>query len=63
MLCLQIAVRSPLYDQVAANKYTVGQGLKPHVDLALQVLLCHAKNHGCVLHQSCSLIDSLEIQS
>ena len=30
---LQTAARQPLFDQLIANKYEPGEGLKPHVDL------------------------------
>lgn len=30
---MQTAARLPLFDQLIANKYEPGEGLKPHVDL------------------------------
>lgn len=30
---VQVAQREPLFDQLIANKYEPGEGLKPHVDL------------------------------
>lgn len=30
---LQVATRAPLFDQLIANAYQPGEGLKPHVDL------------------------------
>ena len=30
---MQLAERQPLFDQLIANKYRPGEGLKPHVDL------------------------------
>lgn len=32
-ITMQIAEREPLFDQLIANKYKPGEGLKPHVDL------------------------------